>query len=276
MSDLFLRHFERHLEKFQRQDKKVHNSKYLYSDNAVKTYAKRLYSMAKEIGALKEKHPREVFNGKYNLQKYVDTLPSKYSGYTVRTTCSAINHYAKICGHQSIKPPSVSCPSAAGYRGYAPNLIKIIEEKFQKFGEKYQVALRFAVESGCRLEEIKTVRIAEKDLYQQKGEGYHVAVKKGEAYLSGKGGRIRPVPSACSKETLSKALKFTGHFPKEKTLRNRLYEVLKDLGIHEKGNGFHGFRHSWARERMRDGWSRSEISQALGHDRESITNAYLK
>lgn len=277
MSELLYRHFERYLEKFLKQGKKVSGSKYLYSTNAVKTYAKRLYSTAKSLGALKESHPRELFNGKYKLQRYVNSLPGKQSGYTVRATCSAINHFAKICGKEGIKPPKVSCPSAAGTRGYTPDQIRQIEAEISRYGKKYQTAFRFAVESGCRLSEIKTVQIAKQNITTREKDGsYRVLVYKGQAFISGKGGRCRPVPTTCSKETLKSAMQNAAHCPKEKTLRNRLYEAVQNLGIHEKGNGFHGLRHSWARERILEGWSLREVSQAMGHDREYITKTYLK
>jgi len=63
------------------------------------------------------------------------------------------------------------------------------------------------------------------------------------------------------------------------TLNYRTY--TRDLqkavkASNEKWNGTHGIRHSYAQNQLEAGKTKQEVSEAMGHKREEITNTYLR
>ena len=68
--------------------------------------------------------------------------------------------------------------------------------------------------------------------------------------------------------------------------KNGIYEVnrstySRDLksaveAVGNKWNGTHGMRHSYAQSKLEDGYTKAQVSEAMGHVREEITNVYLR
>lgn len=58
------------------------------------------------------------------------------------------------------------------------------------------------------------------------------------------------------------------------TYRDQLKREIEKTG--QKYNGTHGIRHSYAQRKLMDGKSKAEVSEAMGHSREVITNIYLR
>lgn len=62
-------------------------------------------------------------------------------------------------------------------------------------------------------------------------------------------------------------------------LNNRTYSRDLQKAIEKTGqeyNGTHGIRHSYAQNSLEKGATKAEVSQAMGHVREEITNTYLR
>lgn len=68
--------------------------------------------------------------------------------------------------------------------------------------------------------------------------------------------------------------------------KNGIYEVnrstyARDLKsaveqVGNKWNGTHGMRHSYAQNKLEEGYTKAEVSENMGHVREEITNVYLR
>jgi len=58
------------------------------------------------------------------------------------------------------------------------------------------------------------------------------------------------------------------------TYRDQLQKEIEKSG--QKYNGTHGIRHSYAQKELEAGKSKQEVSEAMGHSREEITNTYLR
>jgi len=58
------------------------------------------------------------------------------------------------------------------------------------------------------------------------------------------------------------------------TYRDQLQKEIEKTG--QKYNGTHGIRHSYAQNQLEVGKSKKEVSEAMGHVREEITNVYLR
>ena len=58
------------------------------------------------------------------------------------------------------------------------------------------------------------------------------------------------------------------------TYRDQLQKEIEKTG--QKYNGTHGIRHSYAQNQLELGKTKQEVSEAMGHKREEITNTYLR
>jgi len=58
------------------------------------------------------------------------------------------------------------------------------------------------------------------------------------------------------------------------TYRDQLQKEIEKSG--QKYNGTHGIRHTYAQNQLEAGKSKQEVSEAMGHVREEITNTYLR
>jgi len=59
-----------------------------------------------------------------------------------------------------------------------------------------------------------------------------------------------------------------------KTYSSELKKEIENSG--QKFNGTHGIRHTFAQNRLEQGATKQEVSEAMGHTREEITNVYLR
>jgi len=93
--------------------------------------------------------------------------------------------------------------------------------------------------------------------------------------VQGKGGKI--LEKELSKELVQKV---------KENAKNGIFEIKKDTytkelkeAIEKTGqtyNGTHGIRHSFAHQKLEEGYSKQEVSEMMGHNREEITNVYLR
>jgi integrase len=59
-----------------------------------------------------------------------------------------------------------------------------------------------------------------------------------------------------------------------KTYTRDLKEALEAVG--NKYNGTHGLRHSFAQNKLEEGYTKGQVSEMMGHVRENITDVYLR
>ena len=59
-----------------------------------------------------------------------------------------------------------------------------------------------------------------------------------------------------------------------KTYSRNLEKAITKSG--QKWTGTHGMRHSYAQNQLEAGKTKSEVSQEMGHNREEITDTYLR
>jgi integrase len=142
-------------------------------------------------------------------------------------------------------------------RAYSQQVLDRVE-----LNEKMQVAFELQKEYGLRVSEASHINI-EKQLdgntlhYQQKGGMW--SQKEISQELADK---IRENAT-------------NGKF----NVSVRTYERHLKAEIEAKGakwHGTHGIRHSFAQQKLAEGYSKAEVSAMMGHVREEITNTYLR
>jgi site-specific recombinase XerD len=142
-------------------------------------------------------------------------------------------------------------------RAYS-NLDKVVLKS-----EKAQIAFELQRDYGLRLKEAIHI-----NLNRQLKDNITL-------FVQGKGGKT--IEKELSRDLLQKI---------EKTAQNGIFEVKKDIYIKElkseiektgqNFNGTHGIRHSFAQKKLEEGYSKSQVSEMMGHNREEITNVYLR
>ena len=128
--------------------------------------------------------------------------------------------------------------------------------------DKSQIAFELQRDYGLRVKEATHINI-ERQLhgntlsYQQKG---------------GKLSEIKLTPTLTSK---IKENAVNGKYEiNYKTYSRELKKAIEQTG--QKYNGTHGIRHSFAQNKLETGNTKQEVSEAMGHVREEITNIYLR
>lgn len=62
-------------------------------------------------------------------------------------------------------------------------------------------------------------------------------------------------------------------------INNRTFSRDLQKAIEQKGNdwnGTHGMRHTYAQNKLEEGWTKAEVSASMGHTREEITDTYTR
>jgi integrase len=128
--------------------------------------------------------------------------------------------------------------------------------------EKAQIAFELQRDYGLRLKEATHINLDRQ-------------LKDNTLFVQGKGGKI--VEKHLDKDLIQKI---------EKNAQNGVFEIKKDTytkelksEIEKTGqtyNGTHGIRHSFAQKKIEEGYSKAEVSEMMGHNREEITHTYLR
>ncbi len=131
-----------------------------------------------------------------------------------------------------------------------------------QLSEKSQIAFQLQRDYGLRVKEATHINL-QRQLngntlsYQQKG---------------GKLSEIKLNPTLASK---IKENAVNGKYEvNNRTYRRELKEAIEKTG--QKFNGTHGLRHSFAQNKLQEGYSKQEVSEMMGHNREEITLVYLR
>jgi integrase len=141
-------------------------------------------------------------------------------------------------------------------RAYS-NLDKVVLKS-----EKAQIAFLLQRDYGLRLKEATHVNLNKQ-------------LENNILFVQGKGGKI--LEKELTKDLVQKIQENAknGIFEvKKDTYTKELKEAIEKVG--EKYNGTHGIRHSFAQKKLEEGYSKQEVSEMMGHNREEITHTYLR
>lgn len=203
-----------------------------------------------------------------NIDKEVIKEWIKSKDVTYRTTSNYLSEISKVREHLSISKEDIkelreefkesfnkTRELAQQTRAYK-NLDKIT------LPQRSQIAFELQRDYGLRVKEATHINI-ERQLngnilsYQQKG---------------GKLSEIKLDPTLISK---IKENAINGKYEVNyKTYTKDLKEAIEKTG--QKYNGTHGIRHTFAQNKLESGMTKKEVSEALGHNREEITDVYLR
>lgn len=191
---------------------------------------------------------------------------------TYRTASNYLSELNKVAGHfsferdeikelrQELKDSLTATRELAETTRAYENLDKVTDI----INERSQIAFTLQYEYGLRVSEATHINV-EKQL-----EGNILEVQA-------KGGK--PVVIELDKDFANKIREVS----KE---NNGIYEVsrstyTRDLrqAVESVGNewkGTHGVRHTFAQEKLEEGYTKAQVSEMMGHNREEITDVYLR
>jgi site-specific recombinase XerD len=136
--------------------------------------------------------------------------------------------------------------------------------KIQLNNKNNQISFELQRDYGLRLKEATHINLNR----QLKGENV--------LEIQGKGGKT--IEIKIKDELLSKIKEYSnekGIFEtSKKSYVNELKKEIKAIG--QTYNGTHGIRHTFAQTKLEEGYSKKEVSEMMGHNREEITNTYLR
>lgn len=154
----------------------------------------------------------------------------------------------RFCPERRLEKPLTG--SDAKNRSYTENEVQLIRENCS---EEVTKAVDLMHEMGLRVKEAVNVRV-EHFIPNDKGTGWCLAISNGSGIT--KGGRFRQlnVPQHLEKKLES----WIADKPPEERIVNVSYSTVRDgvnvackkSGVEQAGRGCHGFRHTYARNRM--------------------------
>lgn len=136
-----------------------------------------------------------------------------------------------------------------------------------KLSDRFQPAFELQRDYGLRVREATRINIA-KQLhgnilsYRQKGG------KKSEKIIS------KELANKIRQQAVNGKYDVQTQSHSTRTYNRHLQKEIEKTG--QKWNGTHGIRHTFAQNELRSGKTKTEVSHELGHNRESITNTYLR
>lgn len=205
----------------------------------------------KHLHQLSEEHYKSYL--KYLEQRGISAGHRRNVETSLRLLQEGLNKRSERFGKEKVQftpkkriTPSIKRGEGARNRSYTNQEIKALE-KYISPSVRDSVALMRNL--GLRVEESTLVRVEHFDLRAGK-----MIIPEGETVTKGGRFRVVPIPEHF-KSHLEKML--DGKQPHErlvnvteKTVRNGVNVGFKKAGIEQKGRGCHGFRHTYARERV--------------------------
>jgi len=201
--------------------------------------------------------------GKINKEVVKEWIGSK--DITYKTASNYLSEINKVHEHLSITKEEVKDLRQELKKKLKPNILKTRAYKHLdriQLPEKSQSAFELQRDYGLRVKAATYINI-EKQLhgntlkYQEKGGNWSekeltstLVSKIRENVVNGK------------------------YIVPEDTYYGQLKREIEKTG--QKFNGTHGIRHTYAQKELEAGKSKQEVSEAMGHSREEITNTYLR
>jgi len=146
-------------------------------------------------------------------------------------------------------------------RAYSQKLLEKV-----KLGPKSNIAFRLQKDYGLRLKEATHINLNR----QLKDPSNNILE------IQGKGGKkIEIKIDNQLMQDIKAQANEKGVFSVNQTTYS---EALKEQILRNGGEwkGTHGLRHSFAQNKLEQGYTKEEVSQAMGHNREEITDTYLR
>ena len=214
----------------------------------------------------KEKHNIKDMN-KIDIEVIKEWIYNKNTVY--RTASNYLSELNKVSEHfsfnkQEIKELRVELKENLEKTGKLHETTRAYKnlDKITLKSEKTQISFLLQRDYGLRLKEATHINLDRQ-------------LKDNILFAQGKGGKI--TEKHLDRDLVQKI---------EKTAQNGIFEVKKDSytkelksEIEKTGqifNGTHGIRHSFAQRKLEEGYSKAEVSEMMGHNREEITDVYLR
>ena len=204
-----------------------------------------------------------------NITKEVVQEWIKSKDITYKTASNYLSNIYKVADHFSINRAEIkeireelkqtiskTPPLAKETRAY-----KYLD-KIKLQNPRADVAFRLQRDYGLRVKEATHINLNRQ-------------LKDNILEVQGKGGKIihKELDKNLVKEI--KELSQNGIFK----IAQRTYAYQLKQGIEATGqvyNGTHGIRHSYAQNKLEEGYTKQEVSEMMGHNREEITDTYLR
>ena len=217
------------------------------------------------------KHTHKVKEFKYIDIKIVkDWLRSKEITY--RTASNYLSELNKVSDYLNITKEEIKelrtelkeqLPKTTSLgkdsRAYSAKILNKVQLE-----PKFQIAFKLQKDYGLRLKEATHINLNR----QLKSQN--------ELQIQGKGGKLIniKVDNQLIKEIKKYANEKNIYSVSPRTYAYKLQKEIERVGGEWKGT--HGLRHSFAQSKLEEGYTKKEVSQAMGHNREEITNTYLR
>jgi integrase len=215
----------------------------------------------------KEKHNIKDMN-KIDIEVIKEWIYNKNTVY--RTASNYLSELNKVSEHfsfnkQEIKELRVELKENLEKTGKLHETTRAYKnlDKITLKSEKAQIAFLLQRDYGLRLKEAIHINLSRQ-------------LKDNTTLLAqGKGGKI--TEKHLDRDLVQKV---------KENAKNGIFEVKRDNYIKELKseiektgqifNGTHGIRHSFAQRKLEEGYSKAEVSEMMGHNREEITDVYLR
>jgi len=130
--------------------------------------------------------------------------------------------------------------------------------------QRSKIAYKLQHEHGLRLKEATHIKVDK----QLSGNVLEIQAKGGKPV-------IVEISKELEKEIRETAKQNNGIYQVNRSTYARdLKEALEKVG--NKYNGTHGLRHSFAQDKLEEGYTKGQVSEMMGHVREDITDVYLR
>jgi len=196
----------------------------------------------------------------------------KSKDITYRTASNYLSEIAKVREHFNIKQDEIKSirqeikqeldrtrEKAKMTRSYK-NLDKVRDI----IKDRSKIAYELQYKHGLRVKEATHINLNK----QMTGNVLQIQAKGGKPV-------IVEISKKLEKEIREVAKENKGIYEIDRSTYARdLRSAIEAVG--NKYNGTHGMRHSYAQSKLEDGYTKKEVSEAMGHVREEITNVYLR
>jgi integrase len=215
----------------------------------------------------KEKHNIKDMS-KIDIEVIKEWIYNKNTVY--RTASNYLSELNKVSEHFSFNKQEIK------------ELRVELKENLEKTGKLHETtrAYKNLDKITLKSEKAQIAFILQKDYGLRLKEAIHINLNRQlkdniTLFVQGKGGKI--IEKHLDRDLVQKI---------EENAKNGIFELKKDTYTKELKeaiektsqiySGTHGIRHSFAQRKLEEGYSKAEVSEMMGHNREEITNVYLR
>jgi site-specific recombinase XerD len=191
---------------------------------------------------------------------------------TARTASNYLSEIMKVREHFSIKAEEIADLRQEFHQNLPKTREKAQMTRSYKnldkvagiINQRSKIAYELQYKHGLRVKEATHINVKK----QMTGNILQVQAKGGKPV-------IVEISKELEKEIREYAKEHKGVYEIDRSTYARdLRSAIEEAG--NKWNGTHGMRHSYAQNKLEEGYTKAEVSEAMGHVREEITNVYLR